>query len=597
MRHLTRTRYHWVIVLALSALIGAGVAWAHPKIIAMEPSADAQLKEPPAQLRITFNERLEAISSLALRDSRGSEVASGGAPRPDNPAILALDLPHIGPGFYTMTWTVVGSDGHIVKGNAAFTVLGDAQAPVSAANPGPAAEPAHAPPAPGPTPLVGILLRAIMLIGAATGTGGLAFLIWALGPALAHAGGDPAALHRGQVWLTIPLLICAVAATLTLVDQTAAAFGAVSLPWLLRVASTRYGQVLLVRVGLAVALAITAVQLRRDQHIRHGVCLALSAWLLLNFSLGGHAATDSAPMLTILADAIHLGATALWAGGLLAFAAMLPGALRSAPESRHPDLLRALFAQFSTMAAVSVTVLIVTGTYAATRRLGILSDLWTTSYGLALLTKLVVFGAMLLFGAYYLLAARPQLDAWAAAAARQAQQLPRLLGRTLRLEAALGLIAISAAGVLTSLAPPAGAPAAAVAPIVQPTPTAIRVPTVTPGQARTPVPSVPFDQTQPAGDLRVRLEVRPASIGDDRFRVTVTDQGGAPVATQLVRLTLAMLEMDMGTNQLVATPEALSSYAVSGAPLSIVGDWQVTVTVRRAGVRDVEAVFTVPVGE
>jgi nitrogen fixation protein FixH len=123
------------------------------------------------------------------------------------------------------------------------------------------------------------------------------------------------------------------------------------------------------------------------------------------------------------------------------------------------------------------------------------------------------------------------------------------------------------------------------------------VPTVTPGPTRTPVPSRPFDQTQAAGDLQVRLEVSPANIGDDRFRVTVTDKGGAPVETQLVRLSFMMLEMDMGTNQLVATPEARASYAVSGAPLSMIGKWQVTVTVRRAGVRDVEAVFTVPVGE
>jgi hypothetical protein len=111
------------------------------------------------------------------------------------------------------------------------------------------------------------------------------------------------------------------------------------------------------------------------------------------------------------------------------------------------------------------------------------------------------------------------------------------------------------------------------------------------------VPSRPFSETQAAGDLRVRLEVAPASIGDDRFHVTVTDEAGAQVPTQLVRLTFTMQEMDMGTNQLVATPEAGASYGVSGAPMSMVGRWQIVVTVRRAGVRDVEATFVVPVGE
>jgi hypothetical protein len=227
--------------------------------------------------------------------------------------------------------------------------------------------------------------------------------------------------------------------------------------------------------------------------------------------------------------------------------------------------------------------------------LGDLSELWTTGYGLALLVKLIAFGAMLIFGAYHLLVARPRLNSLVEA--KQGQPWPRLLGRTLRLEAALGLIAILAAGALTSLAPPTDSITLAAAPGANPTPTAIRVPTITPGPTRTPVPSRPFDQTQAIGDLHVRLEVSPAHIGDDRFRVTVTDQSGEPVETQVVRLTFAMLEMDMGTNQLVATPEAQASYTVSGAPLSMVGKWQVTVTVRRAGVRDVEAVFTVPVGQ
>ncbi|MEI8307034.1 MAG: CopD family protein [Chloroflexales bacterium] len=590
----TKTWYLWAVVVALSVLLGAGVAWAHPTINRMEPPSHARLEKPPTRLRITFDESLEMTSALDLHDSLGHEVVSGGAPLSSDPTTLALDLPPIGPGIYTMVWTVIGSDGHIVKGNAVFTVLSDAVSARSAP-----AQPSSLPPVSVPEvpPLVAILLRGFMLMGVATGTGGLAFLIWLLGPDLIHAGGDPAILRRWQIRLAVPLLICAAIAPLMLVEQTYLTFGTVNLTGLIRVATTRYGQVLLVRSGLSIALVIAAVPLQRDQYIRHGVCLTLSAWLLLNFSLSSHAAADPAPMLPILSDAIHLGAISLWAGGLIAFAAMLPSALRSVPEARRPDLLRTLFTQFSVMAAVSVTMLAATGSYAAMRRMGALSDLWMTGYGQALLVKLIAFGAMLLFGAYYLLVARLQVDAWATASAEQTQQLPRLLSRTLQLEAILGLIAILAAGILTSLAPPTSSFVAAAASVARATPTIIRVPTVTPGPPRTLVPSQPFDQTQGVGDLRVRLEVNPASIGNDRFKVTVTDQGGAPVATQVVRLDFAMLEMDMGSNQFVATPEAQSSYTVSGAPLSMVGTWQVTVTVRRAGVRDVEAVFSVPVGE
>mgnify|MGYP002682871322 CR=1 FL=1 len=44
----------------------------------------------------------------------------------------------------------------------------------------------------------------------------------------------------------------------------------------------------------------------------------------------------------------------------------------------------------------------------------------------------------------------------------------------------------------------------------------------------------------------LRLAVAPASLGENSFRVTVTDQAGQPVVTQLVRLSFAMREMDMG---------------------------------------------------
>lgn len=309
-------------------------------------------------------------------------------------------------------------------------------------------------PAPEMPSVMTILLRGVMLIGAATGTGGLAFLIWLLGPALAQAGGDPAILRRWQVWLAVPLLMCAVVAPLMLVERTYTTFGMVNLTGLIHMATMRYGQVLLVRSGLALALVIAAVPLRRDQHLRHTVCLTLSAWLLLNFSLGGHASSDPSPMLSILSNAIHLGAASLWAGGLIAFAVMLPGTLRSVPEACRPELLRTLFTQFSILAVVSVTVLAITGTYAALRHLNTLSDLWMTGYGQILLIKLIAFGAMVLFGAYYLLVARRQVDDWAAKPAEQTRQLPHLLSRILHLEAVLGLIAIMSAGALASMIPP-----------------------------------------------------------------------------------------------------------------------------------------------
>ncbi|NWF81017.1 MAG: hypothetical protein HXY37_13385 [Chloroflexi bacterium] len=52
----------------------------------------------------------------------------------------------------------------------------------------------------------------------------------------------------------------------------------------------------------------------------------------------------------------------------------------------------------------------------------------------------------------------------------------------------------------------------------------------------------------------------------------------------------------MGENVLEAPGDANGNVTLSGSPLSMAGDWQVTVLVRRAGLADVTAVFAVPVG-
>lgn len=89
----------------------------------------------------------------------------------------------------------------------------------------------------------------------------------------------------------------------------------------------------------------------------------------------------------------------------------------------------------------------------------------------------------------------------------------------------------------------------------------------------------------------------PASIGENRFQVTVTDVADQAVAIQLVRLTFEMVEMDMGVNELLAEAQGNTLFVTTGSPLSMVGDWQVRVLVRRANADDVEADFRVPVGE
>lgn len=572
------------ILIGLLALLSAGPAWAHPQILAIEPPPDARLREAPPLVAITFNEPIEALSALALYDGRGAPVAEGGGRDPADPARLALDLPPLPPGLYTAVWTAAGSDGHVVRGNFAFTVLG-AAAPAAPTAPAAAPQPAVAPPAPvapEPFPLQQSGLRWLLLLGATGAVGGWIFWQWVGLPAIGAADATEAALRRWRRWSIGLLLLVAAGSPLLLLATLAEIAGRIDGGLLLAGLGTRQGMLLATRAALALALlALTAITrsagaLRRHSPTAH----TLGAALLMTYALAGHAGASAQPASAVMISWLHLAATSAWAGGLLALVISLPalGAEHSA--------LRALLGRFSPLAIGGVAVIALSGAAAALREIPTPADLWQTAYGQALSLKLLLFGGMLLLGAAHLRAGRAGGDP--AAAGR-----PRLR-RSLRAEGGLALLALGAAALLTSLPPPAAGGATAAAP---PTPTAIRVPTVTPGPTRTPVPSRPFDQSLPAGDMQVRLAVEPASLGENRFAVTVRDSAGQIVTPQLVRLTFAMREMDMGESVLEAQPAAGEPITLSGTPLSMVGDWQITVLVRRAGLQDVTAVFEVPVGE
>ncbi len=583
--------------VCLAGFIGVGHAWAHPQILGIEPPPDSQLASAPVAASITFNEPLEALSTLALYDSQGRLVVDGGGRDSGDPTRLTLALPRLSPGLYTVVWTAAGSDGHVVRGNFAFTVLGS---PSASVEPTPGATPISSPvpvfdtttaltsPSSG-VPLAQSAVRWALLFGATGTVGAWVFWRWALLPSF---GADPVPgifVRRWRRWQQGLLALVLLGSPLLLALFVRESVGYLDVQTLRTGFQTRQGMLLLTRVGLAAALLALITVARDEAAVGHWTpgALALGAGLLFTYALAGHAGAAVNPFVPVIIALMHLAATSVWVGGLWCFVlCVLPPRHVAVP----PRLLITLLGRFSRLALLSVPVLVVSGSMLTLRELPSLAALWLSAYGQALSVKLLLFGAMLVLGAFHLLLVRPRIGRTDAA------PWVRRFRRSLPAEAGLAVLVLGAAGVLTSLAPPTVAELLArAAPTLQPT--AIIVPTVTPGPTRTPVPSRPFDQILPAGDLRVRLAVSPASLGANRFQVQVLDAANQPVVIQLARLTFAMREMNMGENVLEASADAEGSVTLSGSPLSMVGDWQITVLVRRAGLADVTAVFDVPVGE
>jgi copper resistance protein C len=111
---------------ALAAILWSGSAFAHALLDKSEPARRAVLVRSPAQVRLWFNERLEpAFCALSVLDAEGrSTTAEPARVSSQNPKLLELALPVLGPGVYTVQYKVVSVDGHTVKASYTFTVKG-----------------------------------------------------------------------------------------------------------------------------------------------------------------------------------------------------------------------------------------------------------------------------------------------------------------------------------------------------------------------------------------------------------------------------------------------------------------------------------------
>jgi methionine-rich copper-binding protein CopC len=113
-----------VIVLGLAMLALASPASAHARLESASPPAGGQVSASPPELFITFTEGVEPLfSTIEVRNTKGAEVSTG------SPYIvsgdkrrLAIKLPRLLPGTYTVIWHVTSVDTHKTKGSFKFTV-------------------------------------------------------------------------------------------------------------------------------------------------------------------------------------------------------------------------------------------------------------------------------------------------------------------------------------------------------------------------------------------------------------------------------------------------------------------------------------------
>ena len=268
--------------------------------------------------------------------------------------------------------------------------------------------------------------------------------------------GEPAALRRALVASALATaLIFLGISVLALMIQGAKIQRGMPSPELIAryLTMTQSGTVWLLRTTYGAALTLTMWTIGRSgasvRTVRVMAILALP--LVASRSLTSHAVAvgDNARLL-VANDSVHLIASALWAGGLLALWRVFY--LGNHHISLSQDWMARIVNRFSRLALICVALLVVTGLYQSWIHVGSFDVLISTDYGNVLMVKQAFFIVMLTFGALNFFSTKPRLAKAAEAHSGNHSESRQAL-RRIGAESFIGLLIFSATGLLTALPP------------------------------------------------------------------------------------------------------------------------------------------------
>jgi copper transport protein len=543
-----------VALAAASALALPATAWAHAALLRTEPVASRTVNAPPAQVRLTYSEPVEPrFAIVSVTDAEGNQLTAGSPTRaPGSPHTLVTPLRRVPEGWYLVFWRVISADGHPVRGAFTFAV---------GPNPGP--PPQFRVPSLSETATTAQLLAARWVVFLSLLTAlGLFVLRTVIARPVVRAVPE-CSLAPLSVAFGAALAVALVATPVYVVVATAqfslrSVFDLGAILPVARVSS--FGkdylnlELVLALFGVAAAAALWLDRPERPQRsvvelIALPAALTTGAAALMLPALAGHAGQKSPRGLGLPLDVVHLAAASVWLGGLIGLVVFWA----SVGAEGRVAALALVVPRFSAVAFVSVLVLIGAGIGQSLLELPTFGSLWQTSYGQALVVKIVLLGAALLLAALNLARTKPRLQA----AGIQPSLGPGaavLLRRLVQGEIVFVAGALFAAVVLTSLAPPSTA-------LARLQNVAARV---GPG---------PVSKVLAKGPYRLHVGVTPnrAAI-QNSFSLALT-RGGRPVRGAQVVSRFDMLDMEMGEQRYRLREERPGVFTKEAPALVMVGHW------------------------
>jgi putative copper resistance protein D len=252
----------------------------------------------------------------------------------------------------------------------------------------------------------GMDVAAVACVGLAL----LGVLLPASGPDAPEAGrvqavADRALVVLAGVWLGIALVGTAFRAADAFGEPVTGIGGDELVRWSTQLAAGR-GMVLTVGCA-AVVLVCGIVRLRDPGRIPVRVPLVAALLGALTPAVTGHASSSPDHQLAVSTAALHVGAAALWAGGLGATLALV---------ARHRGLLQAVLPRYSRVATACIAGTALTGVLNAVTRLDGWAALTGTGYGVLVLVKtagIAVIGGLGALARHRLRTGRTPVLRWA----------------------------------------------------------------------------------------------------------------------------------------------------------------------------------------
>lgn len=451
----SRARLRWVgllLVAFATVLVPValpGVASAHTDFESSTPADGAVVEGPLDEIVVRFTNQAEpAGDGFVVLDPTGSITLPSAIDETDGTVFVLTFDPPLAAGTYGVRWQARAGDAHPIDGSFRFEVTDPAGAVTTSATADASTTVAAAPGPAGPgteasaaaldellassvtadgASAVGRFGRTLTFLGTIFAVGAVAALTWVI-----RGRRDELTAQLG--WIRLAGIAIAAGGVVEL-----AAVQAVESTGVTELLGTKAGIAALLKIvggvavwigfhagagrivapprpaSAAVAFAPTAVgrpDVTGPGHHRWvpnvGAVLGLAGLVvaLVSFWFDGHTVSQGPWPLHAAVNLVHIGAAAVWGGGVFAMTA-LAWMRRRATE---PTDLAAMVVRFSPLATVSLVAVIGAGVAMAAMIVDGPGDVLGTAWGRVLVAKVVVVGIAAGMGAYNHFRLRPALE-------------------------------------------------------------------------------------------------------------------------------------------------------------------------------------------